>query len=682
MSNKTNRNSNQSKEVKRINNELSDEKRINNENLPVAQRINNEQLPVAERINNGFNDVKRINNKKIIEYDCDYKDLFKEIEEEKEQDYSFKKVKNIITYHSLKTLCNIDKFKVVIYIFYFIIYFILYYSIIIPRTFPPFQPKNMKPYKTVIIISDIIYVLFLIGALVYYFKNFFTITQKMKLYVLFIPIIVGSILIAFNTYIYNEYLQKMSQSKATSIIFYIISIAFYIIFLSLFIFNINDSLNIEFLLSLVILILFLIEYIISTRQSLKDIYYNLKNNNFSLITTTCFTNNDSENFENSNVSTNNEIIAINQKYGPNYLKTDGNIPIAFLNNITNNYQNLVLCDFYYPASNYTYIPDTPLNGTPSIDAINISITNYGMRFLTFDIYSNSSNEYDSNASPIIKCENMSINAEPLNLDDVFGTINKYAWVTHGPDHKPYPLFIYLRLKYNIDNTTITDKINDSYLKFFGKYLPDPKYGYNGRNSTFPISKAPMEKSIGKVFLITDNYPTKTVFDESITACTNNLSDNFNLNIYKTDYIKWPDTGLSNDYDKTKLINDCKTKFNIFYSQPNEKYANDNNEKAGLFNPSFQDCAQYGCQGTLMFPFLPDINFNFWYNYFIQYGKIQPILKDESLRSVLEEKVVIQQQNPVVGLQTPTETCVGPKDILPPSSFSNLSDKSTNNSCSQ
>lgn len=114
----------------------------------------------------------------------------------------------------------------------------------------------MKPYKTGIIISDIIYVLFLIGALVYYFKNFFTITQKMKLCVLFIPIILGSILIAFNTYIYNEYLQKMSQSKATSIIFYIISIAFYIIFLSLFIFNINDSLNIEFLLSLVILILF------------------------------------------------------------------------------------------------------------------------------------------------------------------------------------------------------------------------------------------------------------------------------------------------------------------------------------------------------------------------------------------------------------------------------------------
>lgn len=645
------------------------------------QKKSNPNLKEKENekiINNNNNENNK--NKKMIEYDCDYKDLFKEIEEE--QDYSFKKVKNIITYHSLKTLCNIDKFKVVIYIFYFIIYFILYYSIIVPRTFPPFEPKNRKPYTTTIIILDIVYVVILVGLLTYYFKNFFTITQKKKLVVIFVPIILGSILIAFNTYIYNEYLTKISQSKATGIIFYIISIAFYIIFLSLFLLNINDGLNIEFLLSLVILTLFLIEYIISTKESLKDIYYNLKNDNFSLITTTCFSRDDTENFENSDVASNNEIIAINQKYGPNYLKTDGNIPIAFLNNITNNYQDLVLGDFYYPASNYSYIGDTPLNGTPAIDAVKILITDYGMRFLTFDIYSDSSDEYEPNANPIIKCENMSINGEPLKLDDVFAIIIKYAWITNGPDHKPYPLFIYLRLKYNIDNTSITRKINNSYLKFFGKYLPDKKYGYSGRNSTFSISKAPMQNSIGKVFLITNIYPTKTIFDESINASSNGLSDNFNLNIYKPDYIKWPDTGLSTDYDKTKLINDSKNKFNFFYSEPNIKYANDNNEKAGLFNPSFKDCAQYGCQGTLMYAFLPDINFSNWYNYFKMYGKIQPILKEESLRSVLGEKVVIETQNPVIGLQTPVEVCTGPKDILPPASFSNLSDKSTNNSCSK
>ncbi len=186
----------------------------------------------------------------------------------------------------------------------------------------------------------------------------------------------------------------------------------------------------------------------------------------------------------------------------------------------------------------------------------------------------------------------------------------------------------------------------------------------------------------QLFLITNIYPTKTIFDESINACTNGLSDNFNLNNYKPDYIKWPDTGLSTDYDKTKLINSSKNNFNLFYSEPNIKYANDNNEKAGLFNPSFQDCAQYGCQGALMYAFLPDINFSNWYNYFKQYGKIQPILKEESLRSVLGEKVVIQEQNPVVGFKEPVKVCTGPTDILPVSEFSNLSDKSTNNSCSK
>ena len=45
------------------------------------------------------------------------------------------------------------------------------------------------------------------------------------------------------------------------------------------------------------------------------------------------------------------------------------------------------------------------------------------------------------------------------------------------------------------------------------------------------------------------------------------------------------------------------------------YKNKEQAKSGLYNPKFQDIAQYGAQSTLMYLYLTDPNLNKWYLYF-------------------------------------------------------------------
>jgi hypothetical protein len=118
--------------------------------------------------------------------------------------------------------------------------------------------------------------------------------------------------------------------------------------------------------------------------------------------------------------------------------------------------------------------------------------------------------------------------------------------------------------------------------------------------------------------------------------------------------------------------------NIYYSIPNEKYKDDNQDKAGLFNPSFQDCAQYGIQSTLMYVFVPDDNLNKWNAFFKNKNNLDPVLKDELLRSINGKPVEVVKQNPVVGLQKPQKYCVIPG--LMSTEKSNLSDGVDNSSC--
>jgi len=272
---------------------------------------------------------------------------------------------------------------------------------------------------------------------------------------------------------------------------------------------------------------------------------------------------------------------------------------------------------------------------------------------------------------------MSNIAKPLSLSDCFTIINKWAWISDDPNNLCYPMFLYLNFCF-IDNESIYIKINDLINKFFSKYLIDKKYSFSGRNGTFPISKAKMKDCLGKIIIITNTYPTKTLLDELINSSTNDLNHDFNLNIYKDTYITYNDIGLSQDYNRNDLVNSCKTNLNFFYALPNVAYKNNYQSKAGQYNPSFQDCAQYGVQGSLMYLFVPDDNLNKWYLFFKNKNNQDPVLKEEMLRLVITKDIVIQEQNPIIGLQMPQKYCVVPGLIS--TNKSNLSTNSTNLTC--
>ena len=632
-------------------------------------------MSTPERINSN-----NYNNKKNNNDDCTFDELEKKVSNNSDEIFSIGKIMNIIILYTLKLICKIDKFKVLVYIIYFLIYFMLYYSIIIPKIFNPFNPTNKKPYIITIILLDVLYFIGLIWLLVYYFKNMNNKdinTDKFKIITTLLPILITGILVAFNIYIYNEYLVKISESNITKVIYGIISGIFYIIFLGLFTYNINSNVNIEFFLSLQIFLLFFIEYLLTTKFSIMNIYKNLQNDDFSTITTTCFSSGNVENYSSSD-STNNQLEAIATQYGDNYLKTIGNIPIAFLNSNTNEYQDLVLADFYYPGSYYSYLANSPLNGTPNLDALKIALTDFKCRIIHLDVYSDSSDPYDPKANPVIRCETMSSNAKSLSFSETIGLINKYAWINNDPNNLSYPLFLYLNFNFDNDNINIYMRIYETLLKVFSKYFIDKKYSFSGRNSTFSVSLAKMSEALGKIIIVSNVYPTKTALDELINASTNGLNNNFNINEYKANYIKFPSTGVSQDNDKNTLLNNSKSKINLYYSVPNIAYKNNNQAKAGLFNPSFQDCAQYGIQGTLMYVFTPDDNLNKWVQFFKNKNNSNPVLKDELLRSVSVQQEPIQEQNPVVGLQNPQKYCVVPGLIS--TQKSNLSSKSTNVSC--
>jgi hypothetical protein len=531
--------------------------------------------------------------------------------------------------------------------------------------------ENLGNKKSSIIIINICNGLFLIGLIVLlclYVKNINKISDKKKLLIVTIPIGIIALLVYFNVLIFHKIFIKISNSPITKYIYVILSSVFYFIFFTLFIYNISNPYNVEFILCMEIFLLFLIQYLIISLTNLNKIYYLLKSNDYSELTINCFNNNILERYSSNN----------NYSSSDNYLKLINGIPISFLNKYSNDYQDLVLSDFYYPGSYYSYLVDSPLNGTPSLNALKIGLTKFKTRFIHLDIFSDSKNPYDPNANLIVRCENLKDGELPLKLEDCFNTINSLAWINDDPNRMSYPLFIYFKLHFDIANQKLCLKLYRIILKYFSKYLIDKKYGYSGRNNMIPVSMAKIKECLNKVIIITDKYPTKTILDEIINSSTNKLSNNFNLNIYKDSYIKYDKVGMSQDNDKTNLINTSKINLSFYYTLPDETQRNNNQPKAGMYNPSFQDCAQYGIQGTLMYIFLPDENLNKWVSFFTNKNNFDPVLKDEILRLVNQPKPEIKEQDPMIGLQKPQKYCLIPGMMS--TDKSNLSANNSNNTC--
>ena len=587
-----------------------------------------------------------------------------------------------------KYIEKINYNKAIIYVIFFIFYFLLYYSITIPQLakdsrnnyiFEFINKVNKNTLFIIIfIVINVLCITLLVTSLTYYMKYIHLIDDIKQSFFIFTSIFISSLVIYFDITAYSKYLTLISDSIITKIIFNIISTIFYILFIILFFYNINNEYNVEFFVSIEILALFLLEYIISTSTNVQKIYFQLRNDDFSTLTINCFNNTINEKYSNNDNVKNEQNNNVLNKYGDNYLKTIGNIPIKFLNKNTNDYQDLILADFYYPGSYYSYLADSPLNGTPNLEALKIALVNFKSRIIHIDIFSNKSDPYDPESIPIVKCENMKEGKTPLNFDDVLSTINKWAWVTSNSNNLSYPLFLYMNFNFNDDNENLYIRIYESLLKYFSKYFIDKKYSFSGRNSTFSISTAAIKDCLGKIIIITNRYPTKTVLDELINSSTNKLNNNVNLNEYKQNYITYDKLGLSQDNNKIDLLNNSKSNLSFYYTNPNISYKNNNQSKAGLFNPSFQDCAQYGIQSTLMYLFVPDNNLNKWNLFFKNKNNLDPVLKEESLRLINIKKEEIKEQNPVIGLQKSQKYCV--VNGLISTQKSNLSQNVTNSSC--
>ena len=458
----------------------------------------------------------------------------------------------------------------------------------------------------------------------------------------------------------------------------VLTVFFFLFYGTIFFFNMYNKTNIEAIIAIFIIVLFLFEYLFITIQGFQNISKHLEKDDFTQLSLNCFNKKSwTESFDTSNDPPNIQNQEIASKYGGNYLKTYKTIPIAFNNPKIEDYQNLTLNDFYYPGSYYSYLSDTPNNGSPSLEALQNVIQKFKCRIVHLDVFSDNNQIGNPDANPVVRCEKIKKGAKAIPLLDCLKKIDETCWLTDDPNIPSYPMMIYMVFHFE-NNDYLYYKIYHQFISVFGKYLVDKRFGFAGRNGTSPVSKAPMIECIGKVILISSRYPTRTLLDEIINSTTSDLSSDTNLLPYKESYIQYDKLGLSQDFNKNEMVNNCKNETYWFYSLPNEKYASENNDKAGLYNPSFQDCAQYGVQSTLMYVYVPDENLNQWYMFFQNKNNFSPVLKDESLRYVKTSKDEVVKQNPVAGLQKPQKYCVIPGMIE--TEKSNISANTTNETC--
>ena len=628
---------------------------------------NNNKLPVAKSLGS----VEEIHASKV--------ELYKPNEK--------KNISIIINKKNNNILDSLNKYKIIIYPILFLIYFFFYFSNYISNVYNIKNNfKKLTDIKYLLYIINPISLIIIILYIVYYIINknnivYDTLSTNLKifgsiLFMLFIAI--------FNNLFFIDELKSFISLNIVKTIFVIYQLLFILLFAILFLNNFikTDNMNhsTELYIIFFTLIILLIFNILLYLNNYKYTINSLERSNLSLLSENCFIETSTKSTSNKSSSSNNLSIYnqnILKKYSSNYLQNIGHIPVKYFNKITKSYSDLILSDFYYPCSGLTYISQSPLGGLPNLLAIENALRKFKCRFIHLDIYSDNKNYASEKANPVIRSAVLKNGAKPLQLLETFNLINKYAWISTDNNDLSFPLFLYLNINTN-GSSIIYLKIYKIFMQVFSKYLIDKKYGYCGRNGQFPISYATMTESIGKIILITNDYPTKSILDELINGSSNSLDHYFNIKIYKDSYITYNKVGISTDNNKNTLVNDSKTNLQFYKTIPLKDKTNivRYQEKYGMYNPSFQDCAQYGIQGTIMYLYIPDDNLNNWYNFF-KTNNMNPALKDESLRLVKKKEPEIVPQNPVLGFQSSQTYCLGPGMET---EKSNISGDPTNNTC--
>ncbi len=527
-------------------------------------------------------------------------------------------------------------------------------------------------------IVPVILIFLMYGFIGYYsYKPFYSSTYQSYF------IVLSVILIYLTQYYWSIIVQPFMKNFGNSLINKIFTIFFSIIFfITLIIYFIpeiqhenNKIFNTEFMIVMVLLILFSYTQFMNSMNMKRELLKDLKRNQFNFLTKNCFREVTTNEKFNTNMTDSSPLLQYNniiELKGNSYLTLEENIPVQFMNPKTEKYQDLILSDFYFPGSHYTYLEDTPISGHPSLESIQLALTDFRVRIIHLDIFRS---KEDPN-KPCVRCKNMAEDANELNFLSCLSTIKKYGW---NEDQK-YPIFLYL----NFEEEGSVPFYNEIYYNIktvFSKNLMNKKYSFGGRNSSFPISKAPIRDCIEKIIIITNKYPTRTVLDEFISSGNvnqPNLNISLNLDLYKESYNQFNLIGISQDKDKTQLLERHRRNMTFYYTQPNYDLNKPNENKSGLYNPNFQDLAQYGIQATMMYLFVPDNFLNNWYMFFKSKNNLYPVLKDESLRGLDPEKKELEEQNPLLGLQNPQKYCILPGFME--TSASNVTVGSKNNSC--
>ena len=495
----------------------------------------------------------------------------------------------------------------------------------------------------------------------------------------FFILIANLIVVIFNSRELRQWNKHISSS-----ILYVFSILFF--YSVLFYFFIYHMINCQYQKSMIptelfiglFLILFvcILNFTLSIYQK-KFMIQMFQKNKYNFLMLNCFRKDRiKEKFELQSIGDDDPTLQIKQlldEKGSDYLIVENDVPTQFMNPVQKKYQPFILSDFYFPASYYTYLEDSPHQGHPSYESIELALKNYKIRFLHFDIFPSKNNPN----IPVVRCKNMANDGEELDFERCLQIIQKHGWDIK----QKYPIFLYLHFDETAKVPSIYDFIYMKMKKIFNKNLMNKKYSFSGRNGSYPISKAPIKECLKKIILCTNHYPTRSSLDEIIQAGNVNNRDmniQFNIELYKESYVQFDSMGVSTDKDKTKLLEDHRLNMSFYYTEINENYIQENQNKSGLYNPNFQDVAQYGIQGTCMYLFVPDTNLNNWYMFFKSKNNMYPVLKDESLMQLEVIPKDIKEQNPILALDKPQKYCIIPGFME--TEKSNITDGVENNSC--
>ena len=343
----------------------------------------------------------------------------------------YDKIEKIDKNNKLDKIQTFDKYKIIIYPIVLLIYFLFYFANYFNNLYNiKNQLKDLNNKKYLLYIIDSISFIVIIAYIVYFYKNINDIKYNnldINFKMFFIILFVLFFGIINNLFLINDF-ESMQSSKIFKNIYLIYELFIIALFVILFLHNFshNDDMyyNTELYIGFFILTILLIFSIVSYLYNFKYTVNTLENSNLSLLSENCFNDSSTNNANNENYtnsSNNNSIYLANiaSKYGDNYLQTIGNIPVKYFNKNSNSYSDLIISDFYYPCSYYTYISQSPYNGIPNLLAIKRALTQFKCRFIHLDIYSNNLDYASNEANPVIRCDTLHPNAKPLDLLETF-----------------------------------------------------------------------------------------------------------------------------------------------------------------------------------------------------------------------------------------------------------------------